>query len=289
MTVTREVHEVDEAPGLTGMLARAVVTGVRRSGDALPETTIVQREVATARAHLADYAEVCGFPVADVLPATWLHMLAFPLSVHLMTGKDFPFPLVGLVHVANRITHHRPVGADERVDLAVHLADLRPHARGRQFDVVAEARAGDALVWSSVSTYLRRGKGSESDAEVPGGAASVDVTTLPMTSRWTVPADIGRRYGAVSGDRNPIHMASVTARAFGFPRAIAHGMWSKARCLAGLEGRLPDAWTVDVAFRQPVLLPSTVDYATAEQDGGWAFGLRSRDRVHLAGLVTPLD
>ena len=64
------------------------------------------------------------------------------------------------------------------------------------------------------------------------------------------PSDLGRRYGSVSGDLNPIHLSDPTAKLFGFPRAIAHGMWTKARCLAALHDRIPDALAVDVAVPQ---------------------------------------
>ena len=104
-----------------------------------------------------------------------------------------------------------------------------------------------------------------------------------------VPGDVGRRYGAVSGDRNPIHLYGLTAKAFGFPSAIAHGMWLKARTLAALQGRLPDAFTVDVAFKLPVLLPATIAIAAAPAEGGWTLDVRGAKsgKPHLAGTVTP--
>ena len=282
------VVEVESTPSLTTLLARAVVTAPGRSGSQLPDTTVVRRGVAIDRDEVADYAEVCGFTLTDRLPVTYLHVLAFPLSVQIMAGRDFPFALAGLVHVRNRITQHRPVTADEVVDLSVHLADLRPHPKGRQFDVVAEATVDGATVWSSASTYLKRGGGDDDAPTDTAGAAAVAVDELPLTATWKVPGDIGRRYGAVSGDRNPIHMSSLTARAFGFPRAIAHGMWTKARSLAALEGRLPDAFEVDVLFKVPVLLPATVEYATRPDGDGWQLGLRSRSgKPHLAGAVAP--
>jgi acyl dehydratase len=108
------------------------------------------------------------------------------------------------------------------------------------------------------------------------------------SARWRVPADAGRRYARVSGDVNPIHLSALTARAFGFPRAIAHGMWVEARALAALSGRLPDALAVDVAFRKPLLLPSTVELATARAGAGWGFAVRGREGVeHLVGTVRP--
>lgn len=286
-TETLDTVVVDQDPNLTALLARAVVTSPGRSGDRLPTTERVRRDVAIDRDDVAAYADVCGFTLTDTLPATYLHMLAFPLSVQIMADREFPFALAGLVHVRNRITHHRPVTADEVVDVAVHLADLRPHPKGQQFDVVARVTVGDELVWSSRSTYLKRGRGDDAGAD-DGGAAAVDVAALPTTSLWRVPADIGRRYGAVSGDRNPIHLSPLTARAFGFPKAIAHGMWTKARSLAALEGRLPDAYEVDVVFKLPVLLPATVQYATRRDGDSWQLGLRGRTgKPHLAGVVTP--
>ena len=68
-------------------------------------------------------------------------------------------------------------------------------------------------------------------------------------------------------------------------------MWSKARCLAGLEGRLPEAYAVDVAFKLPILLPATVAFAaTVAPDAGWAFSLHDArsGKPHLAGTVTPV-
>jgi acyl dehydratase len=104
-----------------------------------------------------------------------------------------------------------------------------------------------------------------------------------------VPDDAGRRYAAVSGDVNPIHLSGLTAKAFGFKRAIAHGMWVKACALAALSGRLPDAVVADVGFRKPLFLPSTVTLSTAEAGGGWDFEVRNATSgaEHLVGTVRP--
>jgi acyl dehydratase len=102
-----------------------------------------------------------------------------------------------------------------------------------------------------------------------------------------VPGDIGRKYAAVSGDRNPIHLHTLTAKAFGFPRAIAHGMWLNARTVAAFEGRLPGAFTVDVSFKTPVLLPSTVELAATRLDEHWRFDLRDArsGKPHVVGEI----
>jgi acyl dehydratase len=104
---------------------------------------------------------------------------------------------------------------------------------------------------------------------------------------WELPADLGRRYARVSGDHNPIHLYALTAKLFGFPRQIAHGTWSMARCVGALENRLPDRVRVDVAYRLPILLPGPVALGSRRTDAGYAFSL-SNPRTgapHLAGRV----
>lgn len=109
----------------------------------------------------------------------------------------------------------------------------------------------------------------------------------PPAAVWRLPAGLGRAYAAVSGDRNPVHLSGLVARGFGFPRRIAHGMWTMARCLSQLSGRLPDAFTVEVEFRSAVLLPSTVAFAADRVADGWDFSVRGypTGRPHLSGTL----
>jgi acyl dehydratase len=284
------------APATLPLYARAVapllplasrLPFVAGGGGELPDLELVLEDVAADPRRLAAYAGVCGFTPSDALPATYPHVLAFPLHMALMTDGRFPYGAAGLVHVANRITQHRPVGAGERLGLAVRAADDGPHPRGRAFTLLTEARAGGELVWEGASTMLRRGGGSgrpERDQARDAGDAP-----LAPGAQWHLRGDLGRRYAAVSGDRNPIHLSGPTAKLLGFPRAIAHGMWTKARCLAALAGRLPDAFTVDVAFRRPILLPGRVAFASSAGDGAIRFAVRdpAGARTHLEGTVEP--
>ncbi len=218
-------------------------------------------------------------------------MISFPLQVQLMTASDFPFPVIGLVHVRNRIEQLRAIGADEPLSVRVWTADLEPHEKGTQFGVHAEASVGQEVVWLSESTYLRKGEGKKAEGEKADGKAERKGRDEPPEPKavWKIPDDIGRRYAGVSGDSNPIHLRRSTALAFGMPRPIAHGMWTKARCLAALEGVVPDALEVDVRFKLPVSLPSKVDFASWEDDGGRAFALHGHGsgKPHLTGTVRP--
>ncbi|MET8944610.1 MaoC/PaaZ C-terminal domain-containing protein [Streptomyces sp. NPDC004542] len=232
-------------------------------------------------ARLAAYERVCGFPTGeDALPVTYPHVLGFPLAMRLMSGRAFPLPLLGLVHTSIEMTRRGALAAGGTYELAVHVDGLVPHRRGTEAVVVTELRADGEAVWESRSTYLARHRTNGPAVPAPGGRQ--EQGRLPGLEEWQLAGDVGRRYGAVSGDRNPIHLSPLTARLFGFPRAIAHGMWTVARCLAA-HGT-PDAVLVRAEFRAPVLLPGTVTYAA--RDG--RFELRDGDRTHLTGDVYAL-
>lgn len=237
---------------------------------------------------LAAYERVCGFPTGeDSLPLTYPHVLGFPLAMRIMSGRGFPLPLLGLVHTSIDITRHTALAASGTYELTVFVDRLAPHRRGTEAVVVTELRDGGALVWESTSTYLSRHRTEPAPGDPePGSApAAPDPRPLPVLDEWRLAADVGRRYGAASGDRNPIHLHPLTARLFGFPRAIAHGMWTVARCLAA-HGT-PQAVRIHAEFRAPVLLPGTVAFAA----DGARFELRGTGgaaRVHVSGRVDPL-
>jgi acyl dehydratase len=276
---------IDRPPRLGGLYVKAALGAVGRRGHELPGTELLRERVAVDRDHLAAYARVCGLPVADALPATYPHVLAFPLQVALMAQRSFPLALPGLVHVRNRITLHRVIDAAEPLTVRVHAEGLRAHPRGAQVDLVARVDAGGATGWEGRSTYLSRGATAPEGAPEP--AEPTGIEDGPPVATWRVDAGAGRRYARVSGDVNPIHLHPWTAKAFGFPRAIAHGMWTAARALAALQGRLPVAFTYDVAFGRPLLLPSTVQLRTRPTEDGWAVELRSRKGKHLTASIPP--
>lgn len=276
--------------GLSMLPGAARLPFVGGGGGEMPNDALGVSDVAIDRGRLAAYDRVCGFDVSDVLPATYPHVLAFPLQLALMTSGAFPVPVVGLVHIHDRIVAHRPIDAGERLSLRVWSTPLQPHPRGETFTLRTEARVGSELVWEEAATNLARGPG---DASAEASQDVPEAEGLPMTARWRLRGGLGRRYGAVSGDINPIHVHPLSARLFGFPSAIAHGMWTAARCLAALSPGLPEAFAVEVAFRRPILLPATVRFAEAPAPGGTggiAFGVRSESdgTPHLDGLLTPV-
>ncbi|MGW0788910.1 MaoC family dehydratase [Streptomyces sp. NPDC002911] len=274
--------------GLSLSLVRGAVTSpfkrAGRPGASLPAGRTVLPPARMAPGPLAAYSRICGFAESGPLPLTYPHVLGFPLAMRLMTGRDFPLPVLGLVHTWIEITAHRALQPTHALELTVYAAELTPHRRGTEVTMVTEARLADELVWESRSGFLSRHATGAPATPSPPPATPPE---LPAVAEWRLPADLGRRYGAASGDRNPIHLHPVTARLFGFPRPIAHGMWTVARCLAeagtgsgvGEPGRIR---SIRADFKAPVLLPSTVTYAA----DGTAFQVRGGSRVHLAGSVS---
>ncbi len=285
----REVRVLEPRTGIAPLLAKGMANSVRRkgSGGELPARTAVVLDHRPDPERLAAYNRVCGFGLSDAVPATWLHVLSFPLQAYLMAEPDFPFPLAGVVHLSNQMTQHRLVRASEQVRFSVLARNLMPHRRGVAFEFYGEAHVGDELAWTGVSTYLAPKQ------TVPGEPVRLsrpDAPTTEPSQTWELPADLGRRYAKVSGDMNPIHMYPATARLFGFRRPIIHGMWTHARALAALGPRLPERYTVGVSFTKPIWLPGRVRFAAEPDAAGWRFAVLAPDGEisHMLGELAPV-
>jgi len=255
-------------------------------GGTIPRLEAAIRRLEPQPARVAAYRAVCGAPDAGVLPLAYPHILGAPLHLELASHVDFPLPGMGVVHVRNRITSYRPIADTEPVSLEVWVEGHREVRLGWEFDLITEVRVGEERVWESVSTALSRRKGGAvgpRPARAPRGPEEPNPRPK-RSATWTLGADLGRRYGRVSRDYNPIHMYPWTAKAFGFKRAIIHGMWSLARSLSELDDDLPDAPVrVEVSFRKPIELPSRVVFeSSAGPDGAVDFAVRQAGGGRLA-------
>lgn len=230
----------------------------------------------------AAYARVCGFPAVDPLPVTWPAVAARGLQMAVMTHPAFPLPVPGIVHVRQQIRWTRPLGASEALSVAVRVEGHRVVRLGGEFDLETEVRDGAGVVWSAVTTILSKalpgdGQKRPRPQDVPFPSA--------RSTRWRLPADQGRRYAAVSGDWNPIHLHPLSARLFGFKRPIMHGWWLLARALAELDEDVPAAGSLDVRFVSPVPLPGTVGFRSGPASGGLRFELGGPRGPCLVGEV----
>ena len=235
--------------------------------------------------HLKAYNEVCGFKNNGYIPAIYLAVLSQSLQMHMMTTEAFPFALLGLVHIRNQIKQTRKIGVNEKLTLSCQFGELKPHDKGMQFDFITTTKVGNDVVMEGVTTYLARQK---TDGTVTEKAKETKEPNFQVQSVWDVSENTGRRYALTSGDFNLIHIHALTAKAFGFKQAIAHGMWSKARVLASLN--LADAYEADVYFKLPMYLPSNVEFLTAVVGKDTDFLIRNQktQKPHVSGVVKAL-
>lgn len=279
-----EWHTLDREPSLPGLYARAA-TRRKITGTQLPDSGL-RCWVDVDGKRLADYRKVCGFNDDGLLPPTYPHILAFALQMQLLTAKDFPFPLLGLIHLSNRIRVLRPMGGISRAQVSVRVHNLQPHPQGATFDLLTTLDDQLGPLWEAESQMLCRGVKLDGEAVEQHWEPSQALTEV---THWKAPADIGRHYAKVSGDYNPIHLSAASAKLFGFPTAIAHGLWNKARTLAALADHLPKAnLEVTVHFRKPVRLPSEVTLLASEAGSSGQLRLvGAGDLEHMVGNWEP--
>ncbi len=267
-------------PGLPGLYGRAALRR-RVTGRRLPEFGL-RCPVRVDPARLARYRQLCGFAERALLPATYPHVLAFALQLKLLTDPAFPFPLLGLVHLENRIRVIRPLGGLGPFVIGVRVQQLQPHEKGVQFSLITRLEDQLGLLWEADSRLLCRAL--QLNAAPPERRDEQPMPLSPL-AHWNAPRSIGRAYARVSGDCNPIHLSALSARLFGFPRAIAHGLWNKAQALAALEERLPAAgFLLEARFQKPVLLPSALTLLASNTRDSGQFSLQGADQTpHMRG------
>lgn len=221
--------------------------------------------------HLAAYCRATGLRFGDTLPLTYPFILSFPLAMQLVVQRDFPFVAVGAVHAENVIEQHRAISVSEPLDFSTHIENLREHPKGLLVDAITEVNVGRELVWRQVTTFLHQQRTSLSGGPKP--EPKPEEAAPPTPRVWKVDQKTISQYAAASGDHNPIHISTLGAKALGFPKPIAHGMWSAAHILGEIEGRVPEKATYTVKFGKPIFLPSKVNVYTDQVAGGWDLSL----------------
>ncbi|WP_397458711.1 MaoC family dehydratase [Pseudomonas asplenii] len=292
MSIDSTLRIIDPVPSTSQLLwgglrslRKPKVEGVPR----LPQERLVRPAVELRAADIERYARACGFRREHGVPMSFVHTLAFPLHLLLLTSPTFPWPASGMVHLANRIRQYRRLQPGQALRLQVHCERWVAHPKGQALLIISQAHSDGSLVWESESLYLRRGVaapvGDPWQAE-----RALDEQALILTQRWSLAADLGRRFAKVSGDHNPIHTSWPGARLFGFKRPIAHGMWTLGRALAAQQPPRPlDAAGLDCEFKLPMFLPGSATlWKTPACGTHQTFEVRTAagDKPHMRGVLT---
>ena len=274
---------LNSLPNMPIILAKAAIkSGSYKVGDSLPAISAEWQNMPIDAQHLAQYNQICGF-AEHKMPATYLWTRAFPLIMRILVSKQFPLPAMGQVHLSNQISVHKTFDISKKITITAAVAHSKLSSKGLEWTMQLTADVEGLSVWSSQSTFLHRCKtGIERNSKIIENADG-------ESQQWTLAKDLGRRYAAISGDYNPIHLGALSAKLFGFKQAIAHGMWSKARCLAALDAVTPDSgYQVNVNFLKPVYLPSTVNFYAKPEESRQDFCLydSSGEHRHLQGSIS---
>ncbi len=280
---SQQIHSpkvLPRLPALLGLYGKALMKSESSDENDLPSLSVSVPEVRANVRHAHSYDRLCHFPDSQYLAPTYLHVLAFPLHIYLATETAMPLNPVGLVHTRNQLRLLRPVAPSEILHITCFVGEWRTAAAGLVFDIVTHIDTGSERIYEGVSAYLHW------DPSPTRKRTNLHRRTPhELTEIWQLSPNLGREYGALSGDRNPIHLWPVTAQMFGFKRPIIHGMWSMARCLAALMPKVNNQpFVMDVSFKMPIFLPSSVKFSYDESCEQLDFLLTSANgRAHLIG------
>jgi hypothetical protein len=260
------------------------------AGRSVPRIEATLERVVLTRARIDAFARVAGSAPDHRCPLTLPHVAAMPLHLAILTSDAFPVRLLGLVHVENEIEQQRWLAADEPITLEASLEGYEDTPRGHEFCLETIASIDAHVVWRERSRFLARRPRRAGDGKTRSATEAAPDPPSVMTTSWHCDADIGRRYGWISGDMNPIHLTDVSARLFGFDRAIAHGMWTLGRIAHELGPQFPGgAVRLAASFRAPIGLPSWVMLHHWHTQAGVQFRLRDGEgeRIHVEGIAQP--
>lgn len=252
------------------------------SGAVVPRLEATWTDVRVDVERLRAYRALCGFRDDTTMPVTFPHVMVSAMHLAMLASPAFPVRLLGLVHLKNRLEVLAPLPESGGGTMHAWLEGHHDGERMQTFELHTEWRDGPAVRWRETSTFIAKKPASAREASKP---APPSRPTPTSTATFEVPSGLGRRYSALGGDINPIHLFDVSAKLFGFPRAIIHGMWTLARCVAELGAKAP--CTIDVQFKLPIFIPATVRLERVAVDGGSDFTVVDArgEKPHLVGTL----
>lgn len=239
--------------------------------------------------HYHRYCDITHWQHGDRLHPCYLQMLSLPLQMRCLAHPRSPFPLLGLVHRKNQISQQSGIRLSKPVTLRTGFSAVTPHRRGWDIHMYTTATQQERECYHAEATYLVRvkaphvGDSAEPSASQhepsappykPSAPAHKSAEEAEIAERWqniasfSAPADAGRRYARISEDANPIHLSAFTAKLFGFPKAIAHGMWTLAMAVSYAETDKADHSTnINCDFKRPLFLPGHADLKISRGEG----------------------
>lgn len=271
-------------PSPVELYPRITTTFFKTGKGDLPDRRILLEGQTISPNQVKRYNKVCGFEHSLIIPATYLHAYAFSLHTYLLTQFESPFPVLGMIHLANTIKQHRPLYVGENFNMSCAFGNLIAHNKGQGFEIFSKVMVSDKLIWEDRSIYFHKGKegiGTVLDMDIP------ELSENPVKQTWNLPTTLGFEYAQASGDFNPIHLHPMSAKLFGFQRHIIHGMWTKAKVLSELEKQVSNSFEIAASFKTPVFLPADIIFRYDKNNKGFHFDVvdKQQEKPHLKGYV----
>jgi len=280
--------ELERVPSLARGFGRMLLTRKRglAPGATVPVIEAHLPHARIDRQQLRAYCDLCRFSRNDRAPITFPQILATSVAIELLLADGFPFSPLGIVHIGSTMREQRPLTPVDDLDVTCRVDGHRDVRQGKLLSLETTIEVDGVALWHSSNEVLVREGKPRRERRRP--REPVPPAESARTTMWQVPAAQGRRYARVSGDYNPIHLSALSARLFGFPSAIAHGLWTLARSVAEIGDAMPEhPFVVEAEFKRPLLLPSRVRFACVGEDAGVSWEVRSDDGSvpHVIGRV----
>ena len=236
---------------------------------------------------LRDFIHLSGLAGLEPWTLLYPHTISFALQMAILTHKAFPVPIWRVLQVRNQLLQIRPLDLAAPLDLSVNIAAHRFLDKGVEIDLHTVARSDEVVVWESLNTFYVRGRFGQPTS--PGPAPAAPDAGSAWLDHWRMPVGGGRRFGALTGDYNGLHLFDWYARRQGFERAFLHPQRVLGQCLARLGPPDPDKpLRLDAWLKGPVFYGAQVGLRAAVQADATVFALHvgEEERPALVGRIS---
>ncbi|HEX7899445.1 MAG TPA: SDR family NAD(P)-dependent oxidoreductase [Planctomycetota bacterium] len=210
---------------------------------------------------MAAYNEVVGDPDSPIFPVT---LIKEPFT-KFFSDPDFTGDFTRMVHGEQVFVFHKPLKALDLLSVRGRVLSIEDKGSGQLLNFGTKVYCEGELRVEMESRLFFRGdaKAAAGEKAAPPARPAPDKTFDTMTF-----ADLPKRYAAVSGDDNPIHLDEALAKSVGFKGVILHGLCTLARVAKQLPRPLH---RLEVRFNKPVYPGETLRTSLWSSDGGLAF------------------
>lgn len=201
------------------------------------------------------------FDLREEFPLSYFYLLSQVVQVNQMLNKGFPLPIPGMIHLETHMTYlAEPMEESALQIVSDVIIDNKEEGSLLPLFIESYFQNGIKIV-EARSRYLVKRKSNKKKIKSEIIEENESDATNWLTFKWLLKNNIGLKYARLSGDYNPIHIATPLAWLFGFKKKIIHGWYLLSRAVSEIEKEtnMP-AKSIEVNFLKAVNIPSKVDF-----------------------------